>query len=120
MRSLIVSKKKFTQQDFNMKNYTANQKVYQIGIDILTGVCRVEEQSIIYVGETALFVYGKNPEWQLTSEHCLLYSGKDNLKKSEVIESSTSCFWTDTKEKAEGYKKQIDSLLETKKELLKN
>lgn len=99
-------------------SYQPSQIVFEIGINILNNKCVIESQKILYVGKEMLLVEGKSTEWgQSFGEQTLRFSSKNKLCKEEVFEKSTCNLWTDSLEKAQSFKTEIDEILEAKKQL---
>lgn len=100
-------------------NYKPEQTVFQVAINISNNTATITPQKIIYVGNTTLYVVGESAEWGLHhGEHTLSVHSFEILDRKEVLKSSTCNLWTDTMEKAEEFKAQIDNILKIKDELL--
>ena len=101
-------------EEFNTMNYTVEQTVYDVGINLLTLQANITEQKILYVGEKALFVSGPDAIWGSLSEGTLRLSTKDAFDPSKVLSSNFHTVWTDDKQKADQYVKEMNEILKLK------
>lgn len=106
-------------EEFNTMEYTIEQTVYEVGINFLTNSPNVKEQKILCVGEKCLFVSGVDPVWGTQSESTLYLSLIESFDPAKVLSTNTHTVWTDNKEKADYYSKEMDKLLTLRSKISK-
>lgn len=102
-----------------MNKYTIGQIVYEVGINFSTHKASVRVQKILFIGERSLFVKGNDAVWGNKTETILFYSSKDNFRANDLFSSSTHTVWTDDKERAYHYAKQMNEIQDLKSNILK-
>ena len=100
-------------------NYKVGQTVYDVGINFASKKASVREQKILYIGEQVLLVTGNDAIWGAKSETTLHYTFKDDFHPEKIFSSITHTVWTDDREKAYHYAKQMNEIQEMKTSLSK-
>jgi len=99
--------------------YKVNQKVYDIGINVLSGNAEISELTILCIGEKALFVKGLDVVWGSDSESTLFFYSKDLFNPGKVFNTNTHTVWTDDQNKAKLYAGKMNEILQLKATTLK-
>ncbi|SIS72862.1 hypothetical protein SAMN05421785_102216 [Chryseobacterium gambrini] len=105
--------------EFKIMSYKVEQTVYDVGINFSTQEAQVTEQKVLCVGEKALFVSGIDAVWGTKTEGTLYLINKDQFIPEKVFSSNTHSVWTDDKDKAKYYAKQMNDILKLRSQFSK-
>ena len=100
-------------------SFKTGQKIYEVGVNILSQLPEVQEHVILCVGSKSIYTSGKDVHFHNNSESTFFFSFMDVFDPEQLLKANAHTVWTNDKEKADQYCSKMLEVVSFKNNLKK-